>query len=228
MVQLHGVSKLYPNRVLALNEVQMEIQQGEFVFLCGASGAGKSTLLKLLYAEEMPTAGEVWVDQLQVNRLRRKQVPLLRRRVGVVFQDFRLLPQHTVYDNVAFTLIVTEASQREIRRRVPAVLEMVGLAGRAKAMPNQLSGGEQQRVALARALVNNPVLLLADEPTGNLDRSISWEILNLLLEINDRGTTVIMSTHAYDLVDASKRRVITMQEGMVVRDEARGAYAVQG
>lgn len=227
MIRLQAVSKVYDNQVVALRDVNLEVQKGEFVFITGPSGAGKSTLLKLLYRETLPTRGHVWVDGVNVNRLRRSQVPYLRRKIGVVFQDFKLLPQKTVFDNVAFALVVTEASPKEIRRQVPAVLEMVGLGQKQNAYPNQLSGGEQQRLALARAVVNNPVLLLADEPTGNLDPATAWDITNLMLEINRRGTTVVMATHAEAIVNSLQRRVVSMHEGTVVQDQERGAYAVQ-
>lgn len=229
MVHLIGVSKVLGKHV-ALRDINLRIEPGEFVFLVGPSGAGKSTLLRLLYREELPTVGEVWVNKRNLNLLRPREVPYLRRRIGVVFQDFenKLLPGRTVFDNVAFALVVTEASRREINRRVPAVLELVGLAEKARSFPHQLSGGEKQRVALARAMVNNPVLLLADEPTGNLDPQTALEIMGLLLEINRRGTTVLVATHAEYIVNTFRKRVIALRDGCIVRDEERGRYALEG
>ncbi len=229
MVHLIGVTKVLGKHV-ALRDVDLHIEPGEFVFLVGPSGAGKSTLLRLLYREELPTVGEVWVNNRNLNRLSPREVPFLRRRIGVVFQDFenKLLPGKTVFDNVAFALQVIEASRREINRRVPAVLQLVGLADKARSYPHQLSGGEKQRVLLARAMVNNPVLLLADEPTGNLDPQTALEIMGLLLEINRRGTTVLVATHAEYIVNTFRKRVVVLREGCIVRDEERGVYALEG
>lgn len=229
MVRLVNVTKVY-GKTASLRDVNLQVGRGEFVFLVGPSGAGKSTLLRLLYREERPTVGEVWVNGLHLNLLRPREIPFLRRKIGVVFQDFdtKLLPNKTVFDNVAFALLVTEASRREIARRVPAVLDLVGLASRADHYPHQLSGGERQRVAIARALVNNPVLLLADEPTGNLDPQTALEIMGLLSEINRRGTTVLVATHAEHIVNAFRRRVVALLEGRVVRDEERGRYVAGG
>lgn len=229
MIHAIGVTKVHGKHV-ALRDVTLHIAHGEFVFLVGPSGAGKSTFLRLLYREDRPTMGEVWVDNQNLNLLRPRDIPYLRRRVGVVFQDFesKLLPNKTVFDNVAFALLVTGASQRDIRRRVPAVLELVGLGDKARAYPHQLSGGEKQRVVLARAMVNNPPLLLADEPTGNLDPQTALEIMGLLSEINKRGTTVLVATHAEYIVNAFRKRVIALRDGSVVRDEERGRYAVEG
>lgn len=228
MIHLRQVTKVYRNDVAALRDVDLDVQRGEFVYLVGPSGAGKSTLVKLLYREELATSGEVWVNGVELTRMRRRDVPYFRRRIGVVFQDFRLLPNKTVFDNVAFALVVTEASPREIRRRVPAVLEMVGLLDRARAYPQELSGGEQQRVALARAVVNNPVLVIADEPTGNLDPITARGIMELLAEVNRRGTTVVMATHAEFIVNSMRRRVVALRDGCVTRDEERGRYAIEG
>ncbi|MBX6377853.1 MAG: cell division ATP-binding protein FtsE [Clostridia bacterium] len=228
MIHLRQVTKVYRNDVTALRDVDLDVQRGEFVYLVGPSGAGKSTLVKLLYREELATSGEVWVNGVELTRMRRRDVPYFRRRIGVVFQDFRLLPNKTVFDNVAFALVVTEASPREIRRRVPAVLEMVGLLDRARAYPQELSGGEQQRVALARAVVNNPVLVIADEPTGNLDPITARGIMELLAEVNRRGTTVVMATHAEFIVNSMRRRVVALRDGCVTRDEERGRYAIEG
>lgn len=224
MIVLQNVTKVYGNRVVALQDVNLTIDKGEFVFLIGASGAGKSTLTKLLYREEMPTKGQISVLGKSLSKMRPTQVPFLRRSMGVVFQDFRLLNDKTVEENVAFALEVTEASRKEIAKRVPSVLEMVGLRNRAGSYPQQLSGGEQQRVALARAMVNRPAILIADEPTGNLDPDTSWEIARLLAQINARGTTVVMSTHARSIVDSLRKRVVVLNHGRVVRDQERGGY----
>lgn len=225
---MSGVSKVYPNRVVALHDINLRVEKGEFVFLVGPSGAGKSTMIRLLYREEVPTAGEIVVAGYRLRTMRRNQVPLLRRRVGVVFQDFRLLPDRTVFDNVAFALVVTEASRREIQRKVPAVLEMVGLRHRARDYPRQLSGGEQQRVALARAMVNSPPILIADEPTGNLDPATAWGLMELLQEINQSGTTILMATHAENIVNAMNKRVVQLAHGTIVRDEVAGRYSLEG
>ncbi len=226
MVRTIGVTKVY-GRHVALRDVSVEVKPGEFVFLTGESGAGKSTFLRLLYREEVPTVGEVWVGGKNLNRMKRKEVPFLRRRIGVVFQDFRLLLQKTVFENVAFALQVIEAPRREILQRVPETLKLVGLEDKARFYPHQLSGGEQQRVALARAVVNRPMLLLADEPTGNLDPRTAMEIMALLLEINRLGTTVIVATHNESIVNTFRQRVITLHQGAVVRDEERGEYALE-
>ena len=224
MISLQGVSKVYPNGTVALDQVDLEIQKGEFVFVVGPSGAGKSTVIKLLLHEEVPTEGDVYINDYCVNQLSRKELPYLRRSMGVVFQDFRLLPNKTVYENVAFAMEVVGESKRKMRRTIPSILSMVGLAHKARMKPGELSGGEQQRVALARALVNNPPLLVADEPTGNLDPQTAAEIMDLLDQINRRGTTVVIATHAKELVDAMKKRVITIENGKVAHDEERGAY----
>ncbi|MEW6723772.1 MAG: cell division ATP-binding protein FtsE [Bacillota bacterium] len=224
MIILDNVSKVFPNRVTALHDINLRVDKGEFVFVVGPSGAGKSTLTKLLYREITPTRGVVMVDGRNLQRLRGTQVALLRRSIGVVFQDFRLLPDKTVFENVAFALEVIEATPREIRRKVPGVLALVGLRQKANAYPTQLSGGEQQRVALARAMVNNPALLICDEPTGNLDPQTAWEIMRLLSEINALGTTVIVATHAKPIVNAMRRRVVAVDQGKILRDEERGSY----
>lgn len=229
MIHTIDVAKVHGKHV-ALRDINIRISRGEFVFLVGPSGAGKSTLLRLLYREELPTVGEVWVDNRNLNLLRPRDVPYLRRRIGVVFQDFehKLLPHKTVFENVAYALLVTEASRREINRRVPAVLDLVGLGERSDRYPHQLSGGEKQRVALARAMVNNPALLLADEPTGNLDPRTALEIMGLLTEINRRGTTVVVASHAEYIVNTFRKRVICLREACVVRDQERGVYALEG
>lgn len=224
MVELRNVSKKYSNGTLALSNVNLKINKGEFVFVVGSSGSGKSTLIKLIMREEVPTEGEVFVNGYEVAALRRKEVPALRRSLGMVFQDFRLLPNKTVYENVAFAMHITEALPKEIRRQVPMALALVGLSRKANVYPGQLSGGEQQRVALARALVNNPSLLIADEPTGNLDPETSWDIMKLLIEVNQRGTTVIVATHEKTIVDTMKRRVIAIDKGIIVRDQEKGLY----
>jgi cell division transport system ATP-binding protein len=228
MLRFAGVSKTYANGIRALVDVSLEIAAGEFVFIVGPTGVGKSTLLKLVYREEAPTSGTVQVGGVDVTRLRGRDVPLLRRRVGVVFQDFRLLPRKTVWENVAFALEVTGALPPRADERVAEVLETVGLGPRADARPGELSAGEQQRVSIARALVHRPALLLADEPTGNLDPDTSWEIMRLLSRINAAGTTVVVTTHDKTIVDRMRRRVVAIEAGAVVRDEAEGAYAAGG
>ena len=224
MITMESVSKSYSTGVPALNDVSLHIDKGEFVFIVGDSGSGKSTLIKLLLRELTPTSGRIIVNNYDLSRLRRRKVAKFRRNVGVVFQDFRLLKDRNVYENVAFAQRVIEVPTRQIRKNVPAMLSLVGLAGKYKAKTWQLSGGEQQRVALARALVNNPPILLADEPTGNLDPRNSWEIMKLLEEINRRGTTVLVVTHNREIVNAMKKRVITMKKGIIISDEEEGEY----
>ncbi len=214
----------YPNGKVALSEVNITIPRGDFVFLVGASGAGKTTFIRLLIREVLPTAGRVHVAGRDLLRLRRRDLPYLRRRIGIVFQDFRLLPAKTVFENVAFALEVTGASRGEIRHRVPMLLNLVGLHQHGDHLPTQLSGGEQQRVAIARALVHDPAILIADEPTGNLDPVTSWEIIQLLIQINALGTTVLMATHNQEIVNAMRRRVLALEGGMLVRDEPEAAY----
>lgn len=224
MIEFNNVSKLYENNVKALSEVNIKIEAGEFVFLVGPSGSGKSTFIKLLLKEIDPTIGEITVADKNVTKLTRSQIPYFRRRIGMVFQDFRLIPTLNVYENVAFAMRVVEASPKEIRRRVPMVLSLVGLSHKYKMFPNELSGGEQQRVSLARAIVNNPAVLIADEPTGNLDPETAKEIMELLDDINRAGTTILMATHAKEIVDNMKKRVIAIEKGNIVRDEKRGSY----
>ena len=218
MIKIKDVTKEYQNGTEALRGLDLEIKKGEFVFIVGASGAGKSTLIKLMLHEEKATSGEIEVCGVDLTRIKRHQIPAFRKTLGVVFQDFRLIPTMSVYDNVAFALRVTNVAKRAIRKRVTYILGIVGLAAKAKRFPNELSGGEQQRVALARALVNNPVLIIADEPTGNIDPELSYEIVELLTEINKCGTTVVMVTHEHDLVSHFGRRVITIDDGVVVSD----------
>lgn len=224
MITLESVSKSYSTGVPALNDVSLHIKKGEFVFIVGDSGSGKSTLIKLLLRELTPTSGRIIVNNYDLSRLRRRKVAKFRRNLGVVFQDFRLLKDRNVYENVAFAQRVIEVPTRQIKKNVPAMLSLVGLAGKYKAKTWQLSGGEQQRVALARALVNNPPILLADEPTGNLDPRNSWEIMKLLEEINRRGTTVLVVTHNREIVNAMRKRVITMKKGIIISDEEKGEY----
>lgn len=227
MINIIHASMVYPNGTKALTDVSLKIEKGEFLFLVGPSGAGKSTLTKLIMREETPTRGQIMFNGKNIARLKPREIPYLRRSIGVIFQDFRLLPNKTVAENVAFALEVIEASKTLIEKSVPAALERVNLEKKAKAMPSELSGGEQQRVAIARAIINNPPLIIADEPTGNLDPDTSWEIMNLLQDINKCGTTILMATHAKDIVDGMKKRVVALEKGRVVRDEERGAYGYE-
>jgi cell division transport system ATP-binding protein len=224
VISMVDVGMTYPNGKVALADVNVSIPAGDFVFLVGPSGAGKSTFIRLLIREQLPTSGRVVVAGRDLSRLRRRDVPKLRRRIGIVFQDFRLLPGKTVFENVAFALEVTGAPGGEIRRRVPQLLSLVGLQDHADHLPTQLSGGEQQRVAIARALVHDPAMLIADEPTGNLDPVTSWEIIQLLIQINALGTTVLMATHNQEIVNAMRRRVLALEHGTLVRDESGAAY----
>ena len=221
---LRGVGKVYPNGKAALRDVDLVLSEGEFVFLVGPSGAGKSTLLKLLIRDEQPTSGQVILDNRDLARVPRRRVPQLRRKIGVVFQDFKLLPDRTVRDNIAFALEVTGTPRRRVRPAVERALAVVGLTAHAEQLPSTLSGGEQQRTAIARALVHEPRLIIADEPTGNLDPLISWEIIQLLLRINELGVTVLMATHNAEVVTALRRRVVALEEGRVVRDEVGGYH----
>ncbi len=224
MITINNVSKVYPNGSQAVKNITLHIEKGEFVFIIGSSGSGKSTLIKMLMKELDPTSGEIIINGINTTKMSRSQVPYLRRNLGIVFQDFRLLPKKTVYENVAFAMRVTEASSRHIARNVPTVLSLVGLQNKSRAYPNELSGGEQQRTALARAIVNNPPILIADEPTGNLDPETAWDIMYLLDEINKRGTTVVVATHASDIVDEMQKRVVMLNHGNIVRDVERGGY----
>ena len=228
MIRFEKVSKAYPGQARpALNSLSIDIQKGEFVFLVGQSGSGKSTALKLMLREQRPTTGRVYVAGKEINRLAGWKVPRLRRQVGTIFQDFRLLANKNVAENVAFAMQVTGHSNREIRQRVPETLELVGLDGKGDRMPDELSGGEQQRVAVARAFINRPMILIADEPTGNLDPTSSVGIMTLLERINETGTTVLMATHDLGIVDQMRKRVVELDHGRVVRDEAKGAYGFQ-
>ena len=224
MIKLEHVSKSYSAGIPALNDVSLNIEEGEFVFVVGDSGSGKSTLIKLLLKELEPTEGTITINGRKLNKIRRRQIPKFRRNIGVVFQDFRLLKDRNIYDNVAFAQKVIGESNRSIKKNVPKLLSMVGLAAKYRSYPRQLSGGEQQRVAIARALINKPKILLADEPTGNLDANNAWEIMKLMEEINEQGTTVVVVTHNLEIVKAMNKRVITMQKGVVVDDTASEHY----
>lgn len=224
MIQLTNVSKIYPNGARALVDINLKIGKGDFVFLVGPSGAGKSTLIKLFYRDEIPTRGQVQINNKNLVRMKDRDVPYLRRNIGVIFQDFKLLPNKTVQENVAFALEVIGVAKRDVQLRTKATLELVGLANKENAFPHELSGGEQQRVCVARAIINNPALLVADEPTGNLDPETAWEIMDLLYNINKRGTTIVMATHAKTIVNEMRKRVIAIENGRVARDEERGGY----
>ncbi|WP_346939882.1 cell division ATP-binding protein FtsE [uncultured Clostridium sp.] len=227
MIDFKNVTKVYNNNVLALSNLNVHIDQGEFIFLVGPSGAGKSTFIKMLLKEVNPTAGSVIVAGSDLTKLTRKEIPYYRRKIGVVFQDFRLIQTLNVFENVAFALRVIGASEKDIQKKVPAVLSMVGLSKKRDAFPTELSGGEQQRVSIARAIVNSPSLLIADEPTGNLDPETSLEIMDILSDISRAGTTIVMATHARDIVDSMKKRVIAIEKGVIARDEERGKYGYE-
>ncbi|MBU5438491.1 cell division ATP-binding protein FtsE [Tissierella sp. MSJ-40] len=224
MIKFTNTGKEYKNGVKALSNINLNIKKGEFVFIVGPSGAGKSTLIKLLLKEEDPTEGKIYLNDMDITKVKNRRIPFIRRNIGVVFQDFRLLPNKTVYENVAFAMEIIGAHPKEIRRRVPMILSMVDLSKKADCYPDQLSGGEHQRVSIARSIVNNPPVLIADEPTGNLDPETAWEIMKVLREINRRGTTILMATHAKDIVDSMKKRVVAIEAGKVVRDEEKGGY----
>lgn len=224
MIEFINVHKRYEGGIEAVNNVNLFIGKGEFVFLVGPSGSGKSTLLKLMIREEQVDSGKIILNNYKVVTMKDKHVPYLRRSIGIVFQDFRLLPDKTVFENVAFAMRIVKASPRTIRRRVPMLLSLVGLSQKANSYPHELSGGEQQRVAMARALANNPLVLIADEPTGNLDPENAWEIMKILNEINMRGTTVVVATHAKDIVDSMQKRVVELDKGRILRDQQRGTY----
>lgn len=224
VIQFKNVSKIYGKNIRAVDKVSFCICPGEFISLVGPSGAGKSTLIRLLTGEEMPTYGEVLVSGRNIAKLKKQELPLFRRKVGTIFQDFKLLPKKTIYENVAFALEVADATNAEIKEKVPKIIEIVGLSKRAKAFSEELSGGEKQRVSIARAIVHQPKLLIADEPTGNLDPVATWEIIELLFKINGQGTIVLLATHDREVVDALERRVITMRDGKVVSDQKKGKY----
>ncbi|HHW36036.1 MAG TPA: cell division ATP-binding protein FtsE [Bacillales bacterium] len=224
MIEMENVYKQYPNGVLAVNGINVQIKQGEFVFVVGPSGAGKSTFIKMMYREEKPTKGTIMINGINLSKLRASKVPLLRRNIGVVFQDFKLLPKLTVFENVAFALEVIEEHPRNIKRRVLEVLDLVKLKHKARFIPSELSGGEQQRVSIARSIVNYPKIVIADEPTGNLDPDSSWGIMEIFEEINNRGTTVVMATHNREIVNKLRKRVIAIEGGRISRDEIRGEY----
>ncbi len=227
MILMKDIYKTYANGVTALNGININIDQGEFVYIVGPSGAGKSTFIKMIYREVKPSSGSIIINKIDLSEMKERKVPFLRRDIGVIFQDFKLLPKLTVYENIAFALEVIEESPRNIRTRVMEVLELVGLKNKARFMPDELSGGEQQRVTIARAIVNNPKIVIADEPTGNLDPETSWGIMEVFEEINSRGTTVIMATHSKEIVNTIKRRVIAIEDGLIVRDEYRGDYGYE-
>lgn len=227
MLDLENVSKIYPGGNVALWNISIHIDPGEFVFIVGPSGAGKSTFIKMLFREVLPSAGSIRINDVDILNLQPKEIPYMRRQLGIIFQDYRLLPDRTVYDNVAFAMQVIEAPYRQIKRRVMNVLDLVGLRRRAYAHPNELSGGEQQRIAIARAIVNSPALVIADEPTGNLDPETSREIMEIFQEINNSGTTIIMATHDKQIVDSMSKRVIAIENGEIVRDELNGVYGYE-
>lgn len=227
MLEMIDVSKIYPGGSVALQDINVRIEQGEFVFIVGPSGAGKSTFFKMLFREVLPSGGKVIVNGHDLVKMTDKEIPYFRRQLGIVFQDYRLLPDRTVYDNVAFAMQVIETPYRKIKRRVNDVLDLVGLRKRAHAYPTELSGGEQQRIAIARAIVNDPILLIADEPTGNLDPETSWEIMDIFREVNKSGTTIVMATHDREIVDEMEKRVIAIEHGHIVRDDAKGVYGYE-
>ena len=227
MIQMQGITKVYANGSVALSDINVHIEKGEFVFVVGPSGAGKSTFIKLIFREEVPTKGRLAVNGRQVPELLSADVAFFRRSLGIVFQDYRLLPNKTVYENVAFAMEVIEAPRRDIQKRVHHVIDLVGLRHKSKAYPTELSGGEQQRVSIARAIVNNPTVVIADEPTGNLDPDTSWDIMNIFERINKNGTTIVMATHDKPVVDAMKKRVIAIEKGRIARDQMGGVYGYE-
>ncbi|MEK4438343.1 MULTISPECIES: cell division ATP-binding protein FtsE [unclassified Paenibacillus] len=227
MIEMQDVWKTYANGTHALQGVSVKIDRNEFVYIVGPSGAGKSTFMKLMYREEIPTKGQISINGFNIGKLKPRKIPYVRRNIGVVFQDFRLLPRMTAFENVAFAMEVIEAPKRHIKKRVMEVLDLVGLRSKANREPSQLSGGEQQRIAIARAIVNNPSVIIADEPTGNLDPETSWGIMQLLDEINFRGTTIVMATHNKDIVNTMRKRVIAIERGQIVRDQMRGEYGYE-
>ncbi len=227
LIHMKNVSKRYDNGSIALSNINIDINKGEFVFIVGPSGAGKSTFIKMIFREVLPTEGELIVNGRNTLAMSASDVPYLRRGLGIIFQDYRLLPEKTVYENVAFAMQVIEAPRREMQKRVNSVLDLVGLNDKLKSFPSQLSGGEQQRVAIARAIVNNPMIVIADEPTGNLDPETSWDIMRIFERINKSGTTIVMATHDKTIVDTMKKRVIAIENGRIIRDEVKGAYGYE-
>ncbi|HIW32156.1 MAG TPA: cell division ATP-binding protein FtsE [Candidatus Paenibacillus intestinavium] len=227
MIEMEKIRKTYIDGTIALDNVSVKIDRNEFVYLVGPSGAGKSTFMKLIYREEVPTAGQIFVNGFNIGKLKQRKIPYVRRNIGVIFQDFRLLPKLTVFENIAFAMEAIEAPRKVIKKRTMEVLELVGLKHKYKNFPSQLSGGEQQRVSIARAIVNNPSVIVADEPTGNLDPDTSLDIMNLLEEINFRGTTIVMATHNKEIVNSMRKRVIAIENGSIVRDEQRGEYGYE-
>jgi cell division transport system ATP-binding protein len=228
MIELQEVYKKYPNGVVAANGISIKITQGEFIYVVGPSGAGKSTFIKMMYREEVPTKGNILFNGINLAKVKNNKVPLIRRQIGVVFQDFKLLPTLNVYENVAYALEVIEEHPKNIKKRVMDTLELVGLKHKARMIPSELSGGEQQRVAIARSIVNEPKVVIADEPTGNLDPETSWDIMNIFEEINRRGTTVVMATHNREIVNTIRHRVVAIESGIIARDEQRGEYGYEG
>jgi cell division transport system ATP-binding protein len=224
MIKFVDVTKVYDNSTLALKNVNLSIENGEFAFLVGSSGAGKSTIIKMLFKEIEPTQGKLILNDTDVTNLKKNEIPFYRRKIGVIFQDFKLIPTLNVYENVAFALRVTGSSSKDIKKKVPIALSLVGLSDKSKSFPNQLSGGEQQRVSIARAIVNEPAILIADEPTGNLDPETATGIMETLNTVNKNGTTILMATHAKDIVDSMRKRVIAIENGTIIRDEIRGTY----
>lgn len=227
MIEMQDVWKTYPDGSHALQGISVKVDQSEFVYVVGPSGAGKSTFMKMIYREEKPTKGTIFVNGFNLEKLKQRKIPYVRRNIGVIFQDFRLLPKLTVYENVAFAMEVIEAPKKVIKKRTLEVLELVRLKDKAHSLPTQLSGGEQQRVAIARAIVNKPSVIIADEPTGNLDPDTSWEIMKLMEEINFRGTTIVMATHNREIVNTMRKRVLAIESGRIVRDQARGEYGYE-
>ncbi|MFC0211082.1 cell division ATP-binding protein FtsE [Paenibacillus chartarius] len=227
MIEMHDVWKTYSDGTNALRGISIKVNAGDFVYVVGPSGAGKSTFMKLMYREERPTKGQIFVNGFNLERLKQRKIPFVRRNIGVIFQDYRLLPKLTAYENIAFAMEVIEAPKKHIKKRTMEVLELVKLKEKADSLPTQLSGGEQQRVAIARAIVNNPAVIIADEPTGNLDPETSWGIMKLLEEINYRGATIVMATHNKEIVNTMRKRVIAIEQGQIARDEVRGEYGYE-
>ena len=227
MIEMQDIWKTYKNGTHALRGISVKVDRNDFVFVVGPSGAGKSTFMKLIYREERPTKGHIFVNGFNLEKLKQRKIPFVRRNIGVIFQDFKLLPKLTVFENVAFAMEVIEAPKKTIKKRTLEVLDLVRLKDKANSLPSQLSGGEQQRIAIARAIVNNPSVIIADEPTGNLDPDTSWEIMKLLEEINFRGTTIVMATHNKEIVNTLRKRVIAIEKGMIARDEVRGEYGYE-